>query len=177
MGLFLYFLDFFSIIVIFIIKKMIMNQTENAYYYRDYCGRVIIVNLIETKGGKVEEALCYDSVDLLSTGLTCTAAIEVKDRSEKYMSTTIEKLGGNYIMKKKYDRMNELFKPNYDKLFFAVVFKDFIYLWDITDKDFEWEWKYLPNTTVEDTGYSWQQCSYLHLKDAVAKFNTKKYKV
>ena len=151
---------------------------DELYTDADHKGRVVIIRIIKLKGGKAKEAKDKDSVDILSTGKTSTAAIEVKDRRDgNYSSTKIEKIGGQIIEKLKYDRMNDKFKQYYDKLMFAAVYTDYIYIWDVTDSDFNWEWKWLPNSTVEDKGWSLKEVAYLHIYDAVAKYNTHKYEI
>lgn len=145
----------------------------DEYTKEDKKGRKIIIRLIESKGGMAEEAGDKESVDVFATGLT-TAAIEVKRRN--YTSKQIEDLGGNYIMKSKYDRLIK-YKAKYDKVLFSAIYTDYIYVWDITDMDFNWTSSLLPNATVEDKGDSEQEHSYLHIKDAVKRYKTEKYLV
>lgn len=144
----------------------------DKYTKEDKKGRNILIKLIESKGGIVEEAGDKESVDLFATGHT-TAAIEVKRRN--YSSNKIEELGGNYIMKNKYERMMK-YKSKYEKIMFSVVYTDYIYVWDITDMDFEWTTSVMKNATVEDKGDSEQEHSYLHIKDAVRFYETKDYR-
>lgn len=140
-------------------------------------GRDIVYNLIKGKVRRYEFTEITENVDLFITGKTDIVLVEIKDR-EDYSTDKIEKLGGQWIEKHKYDDMMRISKKGYTPYFLAI-FSDKIVLWRIDTLDIVWEKREVPVTTfgkkkgemkIEDIGH-------LYLKDAVAKFSTKKYKI
>lgn len=136
-------------------------------------GRKPIENLIKNKCVAYEFQSTKSQVDLFVTGHTKTAAIEVKDR-ERYNADEVEKFGGMYIKENKFNSLMDTTISGYTP-YFAVVFKDYIYLWDLTLINLEFHEEYLKVTEVEDNGWSYQSVSNLHIKDAIVKYETKRY--
>lgn len=137
-------------------------------------GRKIIENLIKDKCVAYEFQSTTSKIDLYATGYTATAAIEIKDR-ERYNAEEVEKFGGMYIKETKYKSLTGSTLNGYTPLFF-VIFKDWIYVWDITKVNLTFKNEYLDNTCVINTGKSYQSISYLHLDDAIKRYRTIDYK-
>ena len=136
-------------------------------------GRTIVENLIKDRCVAYEFQNTTSRIDLLVTGFTKTAAIEIKYR-EKYTAEQVETFGGMYIKENKYKSLMSV-TDEYTP-YFCTIFSDYIYLWDLTKVDVTFHEEYLDNTCVYDTGKSNQSVSYLHLKDAIAKYETSHYK-
>lgn len=141
-------------------------------------GRDVIENLIRGKVANYEfTEWKYAVVDLFITGFTDSiSAIEIKDR-EDYSSDTIEKLGGIYIMKHKYDSMMYIQDASGYTPYFIAIFKDKIVIWNLNNVDLNWTKDVLPNTTYgENKGEGIKDFAYLHLKDALRFYETKDFK-
>lgn len=137
-------------------------------------GRTIVENIIKDKCVAYEFQETTSTIDLFVTGYTTTAAIEIKDR-ERYNAKDVERFGGMYIKETKYKSLTGTTIDGYTPYFF-VIFKDWIYVWDITKINPVFHEEYLDNTCVVDTGKSYQSISYLHLEDAIKKYKTADYK-
>ena len=147
-----------------------MNQFDKA----EEKGRRIIENLIKNKCVNYEFQPTASKIDLFVTGLTGTAAIEIKDR-ERYTAEQIEGFGGMYIKETKYNSLTATTLNGY-KPIFCTIFQDKIALWDLSDMELEFHNEYLANTCVLDTGRSYQSVSFLHINDAIATYKTNLYK-
>lgn len=147
-----------------------MNKFDEA----EEKGRTIVERLISGHCINYEFQPTNSKIDLFVTGLTDMAAIEIKDR-EKYTSDDIEKFGGMYIMQHKYNSLTATTLSGY-KPIFCSIFSDYIMMWDVNNVDITFHDEYLDNTNVIDTGKSSQSVGYLHIKDAIAKYETRRYK-
>lgn len=168
--LFLFFVYFFPVILIFISKHLEMTKFDEA----EEKGRSITERLISGNCLNYEFQPTNSRIDLFVTGFTEKAAVEIKDR-ERYTSEEIEGFGGMYIKWTKYCSLTATTLNGY-KPIFLTIFKDKITMWDIANTDITWEDKYLPNTEVINTGKSIQKVGYLHVKDAIAVYETENYR-
>lgn len=138
-------------------------------------GRRIIENLIKGRVMNYEftqEPL--NPIDLFVTGYTTTASIEIKDR-EKYTADFIENLGGHYIKKKKYDNLMKTMESGYTP-YFTAIFKDWIYVWDLTKITPEWEHKEMEINNFNNKTKRDYEITYLHTSEAIKRYETHKYK-
>lgn len=147
-----------------------MNEFDKA----EDKGRTIVENLIKNRCVAYEFQDTTSTIDLFVTGYTTTAAIEIKDR-ERYKANDVENFGGMYIKETKYKSLTGTTLNGYTPFFF-VIFKDWIYVWDITKLNLKFQDEYLDNTCVVDTGKSYQSISYLHLDDAIKRYRTEDYR-
>lgn len=136
-------------------------------------GRKIIENLIMNKCKAYEFQPVTNPIDLYVTGYVTTAAVEIKYR-ERYKAQDVENFGGMYIKETKYKSLMSV-ADEYTP-YFCTVFSDYIYLWDLTKVDITFHKEYLDTKCVIDKGKSIQSVSNLHLKDAVARYETRHYR-
>lgn len=137
-------------------------------------GRRVIERLVSGHCLNYEFQPTNARIDLYVSGITENAAIEIKNR-QKYTAEDIESFGGHYIKYNKYCSLTASTLDGY-KPFFCSIFKDKILFWDIMNTPITWENRYLDNTEVVNTGKSVQKVGFLHIKDAVAEYQTNKYK-
>lgn len=137
-------------------------------------GRYIVERLISGHCVNYEFTEKGNPIDLYATGFTKNAAIEIKLR-ENYNANDVENFGGMYIKETKYKSLTGTTLNGYTPFFF-VIFKDWIYVWDITKVNLKFQDEYLDNTCVVDTGKSYQSISYLHLDDAIKRYRTEDYR-
>ena len=148
----------------------------DKYYEKDLGGRIVLNNLAKNKCKRLKFSGPKGKIDAFATGYTKTAAIEIKDRRNGgYYAEEVERCGGQYIHKHKYDDLiNAMVQSGYTPYLMAI-FEDWIYFWDLTNLKLTFHEEWLKNTEVEDNGWSWQLVSNLHIKDAIARYETRYY--
>lgn len=151
-----------------------MSREEEIVFFEEAedKGRIIAENLIKDRCIAYEFQPTTSTIDLFVTGYSKTAAIEVKYR-DHYTAQDVENFGGMYIKEKKYKSLMSV-ADEYTP-YFCTIFSDYIYLWDLTKVDLTFHNEYLDVNCVVDHGKSIQSVSNLHIKDAVAKYETKRY--
>lgn len=146
----------------------------DRFFEADKEGRDIIERLVSGNCINYEFTEAKGRIDLFVTGFNHTSAIEIKKR--KYTSDYIEKKGGHYLMEHKYDDLMKAYNNSGYTPLFCVIFNDYIYFWDVSKIDITFHDKYLDNTEVINTGKSIQKVGYLHVKDAIAVYETENYR-
>lgn len=148
-----------------------MSYTEIA----EKRGRSVIENMIR---GKVENYEFtkgrYDHIDLFITGTSGTFAVEIKNR-RPYTSEQIEKYGGQYIMKHKWDDLMEAHEKSGYTPHFIAIYKDVIAIWDLTTLKPLWKVKEFDLSNYQDDGKKIYEYSELMPSKANYKYKTEKY--
>jgi hypothetical protein len=102
------------------------------------------------------------------------ASIEIKDR-ERYNAEVIDNLGGHYIKRKKYDNLMKTMQSGYTP-YFAVIYKDWICVWDLTKITPEWVHKDLEINNFSNFTKIDYEIAYLKTDDAIKRYKTDKYR-
>jgi len=112
----------------------------------------------------------YEKVDLLVTGFSKTAAVEIKYRKPKYTSTYIDNLEGHMLEWNKFTALTIDYKT-YEVPIYAMIYTDSILMWnvsDITEDMFVYEEDKYPNTTEgKNKRKVPKKVCYLKRKDAI----------